>query len=102
MPRSSCGVWRCSEADGCNCGRNAHVIGSDQRRDNDGGEWPRGKLMTLHRISSIAFASVLGVCVAAPSGAQQRVSVYTAHTANFVEQLIPDFEKATGIKADVV
>ena len=58
--------------------------------------------MTLHRISSIAFASVVGLCVAAPSGAQQRVSVYTAHTANFVEQLIPDFEKATGIKADVV
>ena len=36
------------------------------------------------------------------SVAQQRVSIYTAHTANIVERLIPEFEKATGIKADVV
>ena len=34
--------------------------------------------------------------------AQQRVSIYTAHTANIVDRLIPEFEKATGIKADVV
>ena len=37
-----------------------------------------------------------------PAVAQQRVSIYTAHTANIVERLIPEFEKATGIKADVV
>jgi len=52
---------------------------------------------------AIALGAVLGaVLVAAPAGAQQRVSVYTAHTANIVERLIPEFEKATGIKADVV
>ncbi|MBI1775749.1 MAG: extracellular solute-binding protein [Proteobacteria bacterium] len=46
----------------------------------------------------IAAAAVIGV----PAEAQQRVSVYTAHTANIVDRLIPEFEKATGIKADVV
>jgi iron(III) transport system substrate-binding protein len=50
----------------------------------------------------IALAVTLAACMAAPVASQQRVSVYTAHTANFVELLIPDFEKATGIKADVV
>ena len=58
--------------------------------------------MTHHRISIIAFSVVLGVCLAVPAVAQQRVSIYTAHTANIVERLIPEFEKATGIKADVV
>src|SRR4030095_4321111 len=45
---------------------------------------------------------MLSAALVAPGAAQQRVSVYTAHTANIVEQLIPEFEKATGIKADVV
>jgi iron(III) transport system substrate-binding protein len=58
--------------------------------------------MMLHRISTIAFGAVLGACLAVPGMAQQRVSIYTAHTANIVERLIPEFEKATGIKADVV
>jgi iron(III) transport system substrate-binding protein len=58
--------------------------------------------MALHRISSLALVAALGACLAAPAAAQQRVSVYTAHTANIVERLIPEFEKATGIKADVV
>jgi iron(III) transport system substrate-binding protein len=58
--------------------------------------------MMLHRISTIVLGVVLGACLAVPAVAQQRVSVYTAHTANIVERLIPDFEKATGIKADVV
>ena len=58
-------------------------------------------------MSSIEFrasrsAPCSGVCLAAPAVAQQRVSIYTAHTANIVERLIPEFEKATGIKADVV
>ncbi len=34
--------------------------------------------------------------------AQDRVSVYTAHKAEIVERLIPEFEKQTGIKADIV
>jgi len=58
--------------------------------------------MALRRTSSLATAAVLGACLVLPAAAQQRVSVYTAHTANMVEQLIPAFEKATGIKADVV
>ena len=58
--------------------------------------------MTLHRISTIALGAALSACLAVPAGAQQRVSIYTAHTANIVERLIPEFEKATGIKADVV
>src|SRR5689334_8651516 len=51
-------------------------------------------------ISAIAITAV--VLLSVPAGAQQRVSVYTAHTANIVERLIPEFEKQTGIKADVV
>jgi iron(III) transport system substrate-binding protein len=52
---------------------------------------------------SAALAVLLGAVLAAPASAQQqRVSIYTAHTANIVERLIPEFEKATGIKADVV
>ena len=31
-----------------------------------------------------------------------RVSVYTAHKSEIVERLIPEFEKATGLKADIV
>jgi iron(III) transport system substrate-binding protein len=58
--------------------------------------------MMLNRISMLAFGAVLGVCLSIPVAAQQRVSVYTAHTANIVERLIPEFEKATGIKVDVV
>ena len=54
------------------------------------------------RISAIVVGAAMGVLLSVPAGAQQRVSVYTAHTANIVERLIPEFEKATGIKADVV
>jgi iron(III) transport system substrate-binding protein len=58
----------------------------------------------MHKIrSSVVVLSVaLASALAAPAYAQQRVSIYTAHTANIVEKLIPEFEKATGIKADVV
>ena len=31
-----------------------------------------------------------------------RVSVYTAHKAEIIERLIPEFEKATGLTADIV
>jgi iron(III) transport system substrate-binding protein len=58
--------------------------------------------MTKIRLSTIALGVALGAALAAPAAAQQRVSIYTAHTANIVEKLIPEFEKATGIKADVV
>ena len=50
----------------------------------------------------IALAAMLAFAAALPALAQQRVSIYTAHTANIVDRLIPEFEKATGIKADVV
>ncbi|MGQ0665236.1 MAG: extracellular solute-binding protein [Pseudomonadota bacterium] len=58
--------------------------------------------MTTHRIAGFALGAALCAAVAATAQAQQRVSVYTAHTANIVERLIPHFEKATGLKADVV
>jgi iron(III) transport system substrate-binding protein len=54
------------------------------------------------RFPRFALGALLGVALASPAAAQQRVSVYTAHTANIVERLVPDFEKATGIKVDVV
>src|ERR1700730_14782379 len=56
----------------------------------------------LQPISTSAFVSVLGACLTVPAGAQQRVSVYTANNANIVGRLVPEFEKATGIRADVV
>jgi iron(III) transport system substrate-binding protein len=58
--------------------------------------------MMFHRTPAVALGAILITCLIVPAGAQQRVSIYTAHTANIVEQLIPEFEKATGIKADVV
>ncbi len=58
--------------------------------------------MMQFRMSAVITGAVLAAALATPALAQQRVSVYTAHTANIVERLIPEFEKATGIKADVV
>jgi iron(III) transport system substrate-binding protein len=58
--------------------------------------------MKLRQMSIVALGTVVGACLCAQAAAQQRVSVYTAHTANIVDRLIPEFEKATGIKADVV
>src|SRR5258708_19541239 len=58
--------------------------------------------MTALRVRATALGVMLGAAFAITAEAQQRVSVYTAHTANIVDRLIPDFEKATGIKADVV
>lgn len=54
------------------------------------------------KLRPLTVAAIAATCLATPALAQQRVSVYTAHTANIVERLIPEFEKATGIKADVV
>lgn len=58
--------------------------------------------MARLRTAAILLGAAISIIHMAPLAAQQRVSVYTAHTANIVEKLIPDFEKATGIKADVV
>src|SRR5437879_5921729 len=55
--------------------------------------------MSKIRVAMFAIALSAISCAAV---AQQRVSIYTAHTANIVDRLIPEFEKATGIKADVV
>ncbi len=52
-------------------------------------------------VTTLAAAALLAG--AAPVWAQQKtVSVYTAHRADIVDKLIPEFEKATGIKAEVV
>ena len=50
-------------------------------------------------LTTLCAASAIA---AVPAAAQQRVSIYTAHTSNIVDRLIPEFEKATGLKADVV
>lgn len=57
--------------------------------------------MKTHRLAA-AIAAALAIVLSGPAAAQQRVSIYTAHTANIVDRLIPEFEKATGMKADVV
>ncbi|MEO8132848.1 MAG: extracellular solute-binding protein [Betaproteobacteria bacterium] len=54
------------------------------------------------RLAAGFISAALAVALAVPAAAQQRVSIYTAHTANIVDRLIPEFEKATGMKADVV
>ena len=59
-------------------------------------------MMTKRKWIAAMSGVALAVMSTAPVLAQQRVSIYTAHTANIVERLIPEFEKATGIKADVV
>ena len=53
-------------------------------------------------IARIALAAALTAALTTSASAQSRVSVYTAHTANIVDTLIPHFEKTTGIKADVI
>src|SRR5882672_7264054 len=53
-------------------------------------------------VKTIALGVAMTAATAISADGQQRVSIYTAHTANIVDRLIPDFEKATGIKADVV
>src|ERR1044072_9523103 len=58
--------------------------------------------MAKTRLQAIALGVAVCAVAAPPAGAPQRVSIYTAQTANIVEKLIPEFEKATGIKADVV
>jgi len=62
----------------------------------------KGEMMTRMKWSAVVLGVAVGALLVAPAGAQQRVSIYTAHTANIVERLIPEFEKETGIKADVV
>ncbi|MBL8808351.1 MAG: extracellular solute-binding protein [Rhodospirillales bacterium] len=58
--------------------------------------------MSNRPIGSLIFTAAIVAVAATSAAAQQRVSVYTAHTANIVERMIPEFEKATGLKADVV
>jgi iron(III) transport system substrate-binding protein len=52
-------------------------------------------------VGALAAAALLAG-IAPALAQQQTVSVYTAHRADIVEKLIPAFEKATGIKAEVV
>lgn len=59
--------------------------------------------MTTRRTAAVTIAAAALLATAAPVWAQQKtVSVYTAHRADIVDKLIPEFEKATGIKAEVV
>jgi iron(III) transport system substrate-binding protein len=77
--------------------------GHNQENDKNLARSEGEKHMQGSRMPKLLGAAVLAATLAAaPSFAQQRVSVYTAHVGNIVERLIPEFEKATGIKADVV
>ena len=58
--------------------------------------------MKTNRLAAEILGAALALALISPAAAQQRVSIYTAHTANIVDRLIPEFEKATGMKADVV
>lgn len=60
---------------------------------------------TRRSINRLLAGSALALPLLASGGAmaqEKRVSVYTAHSAAIVERLAPEFEKATGIKADIV
>jgi iron(III) transport system substrate-binding protein len=52
-------------------------------------------------VGAAAVAALLGGTIGT-AAAQGRVSVYTAHKAEIIERLIPEFEKATGLTADIV
>ncbi len=58
--------------------------------------------MLKTRVAAAVLGVAAGIALIGSAVAQQRVSIYTAHTANIVDRLIPEFEKATGMKADVV
>jgi iron(III) transport system substrate-binding protein len=55
-----------------------------------------------HKVVGPAVTAMLLGTTGVAMAQQGRVSVYTAHKAEIVERLIPDFEKQTGIKADIV
>ena len=56
----------------------------------------------LTRRSFAAAAAVTATGLGRAARADERVTLYTAHEASIVEQLIPLFQKETGITADVV
>ena len=58
--------------------------------------------MTTRRLLMTLMGATLLTWSAGPAAAEERVSIYTAHIAQIVERLIPEFERATGIKADIV
>lgn len=59
--------------------------------------------MITRRTGMLMLATAMALVAALPAmAAEGRVSVYTAHKAEIVERLIPEFEKATGLEADVV
>jgi iron(III) transport system substrate-binding protein len=53
-------------------------------------------------VVGVAVATLLLGYAGVAMAQQDRVSVYTAHKAEIVERLIPEFEKLTGIRADIV
>lgn len=48
----------------------------------------------------LGVLAVMGLAV--PARAEQHVVIYTAHEASITEQLVPRFEKETGIKVDLI
>ena len=56
----------------------------------------------MHKTLRGTLAVLAALMLAAPAHAQQHVVVYTAHEASITEQLVPRFEKETGIKVDLI
>lgn len=53
-------------------------------------------------LGAAAASAAIGTAIRPARAADDRVTVYTAHEASIVEVVVPGFEKATGIKVDVV
>ncbi|MGH2848931.1 MAG: extracellular solute-binding protein [Thermoleophilaceae bacterium] len=53
-------------------------------------------------LAGLGVAALLLGTAGMAAAQEGRVSVYTAHKSEIVERLIPEFEKTTGLKADIV
>ena len=58
-------------------------------------------MIRRHLLAAFAIA-LAGTTATVALAADGAVSVYTAHKAEIIERLIPEFEKATGLKAEIV
>jgi iron(III) transport system substrate-binding protein len=78
-------------------------LDSCRRRHADATTKQGVETMITRRTAVQTLGAATLLAAAAPARAQQQgVGIYTAHRADIVERMIPDFEKATGIKAEVV
>ena len=53
-------------------------------------------------LASLAAAAAIALAGGTAMAQEKRVTVYTAHISSIVDALVPQFEKESGIKVDVV